>query len=231
MNIIKLHEWKISPEQAKAVQKNLRAWIVIEDQFSRVKTIARVKTKSIKGEAMVKAHVSLISYPKLKIIEKHEASMEPDFHETEGLNTFREAQVVVKALQKLKREPDLILCDGQGIVDEESFGLASHIGLLSSKPSIGIRKPPKELSLVDSIRNERGAWLPLTSASGNLVIGSIVRVGCNVAPIEASPGHLINMESAVKYVLDCFPREINKTPQDSVAVDINLGKLGKKASA
>lgn len=229
MQINKLHEWNLGIEQARSIQKNLRAWLVFEDQFDKVKSIARVKTQSIKGEALVKAKVSLISYPDLKLIEKQSASLAPEFAGASGLMSFRHAQVIVEALKKLKRTPDLIICDGQGLIDANSFGLASHIGLLAQTPTIGLRKPSRGLSLVSSIENERGAWLPLTSPTGDMVIGSIVRVGKDTAPIQASPGHAISVKSAVKYALDCFPKEINKNAEASIAIDINKAK--KKASA
>ena len=227
MHINKLHEWNLGPAQAKSVQKNLRAWVSTEDQFSSVKTIARVKVKSIKNEPLVKATATLLSYPDLKVIEKKSASLEPDYPLTKDFSSFRNCQVVIEALRQLQRNVDLIICDGQGLIDEESFGLATHIGLLTHKPTIGLRKPPKELTLAESVVNSRGAWLPVTSVSGNLVVGSIVRVGIDIPPIQVSPGHGISFNSAIKYALDCFPKEINKT-NASEPTDINQRK--KKAS-
>lgn len=224
MQITKLHEWNISPAQAKAVQKNLRAWVVLEDQFPQIHTIARVKAAGIKGETLMKAVVSLIAYPDMKVIEKHSATLEPEFGGFPGLNSFRTSQVIIEALLKLDKTPGLIICDGRGVIDEESFGLASHIGLLTRIPTIGVRKPPKELSHINALENHRGAWMPLLSENGAMVIGSIVRVGEDVPPIEASPGHGISASSAVKFVLDCFPREINNKPKESIAVDINQAK-------
>lgn len=228
MQINKLHEWDLGIAQAKAVQKNLRAWVSTEDQFTTVKTIARVKVKSINNEPLVKATAILLSYPDLKVIEKKSASLVPSFPITKEFSSFRNCQVVIEALRQLQRNVDLIICDGQGVIDEESFGLATHIGLLTHKPTIGLRKPPKEHTLAGSVVNSRGAWLPVTSLSGSLVIGGIVRVGVDLPPIQVSPGHAICFNSAVKFALDCFPKEINK-PNSSEAIDINHRK--KKASA
>ncbi len=229
MQITKLHEWKMSPAQAKSVQKNLRAWIILEDQFPQIHTIARVKTTAIKGEPLMKAVVSLIAYPELKVIEKVSSSLEPAFTGgTPDLHSFRTIEVVIDALTKLNKTPGLIICDGRGIIDEESFGLASHIGLLTRIPTIGVRKPPKELKFVGALENHRGAWMPMVSNNGQLVTGSIIRVAPDAPPIEASPGHAISASSAVKFVLDCFPREINNNPQESIAIDINQAK--KKAT-
>ena len=229
MQINKLHEWNLTTEQAKAVQKNLRAWVVLDDQFATIKTIARVKVTAIKNEPMMKATATLLSYPDLKVIEKKSASLVPDFPAVKGLISFHKGQAVIKALEQLQRDADLILCDGLGLIDEESFGLATHIGILTHKPTIGLKKPPKELTIAESVENIRGAWLPVTSPSGKLVIGSIIRVGVDVPSIQASPGHAISLNSAVKYALDCFPKEQRRSLEESAAIDINQGK--KKASA
>ena len=177
----------------------------------------------------MKATATLLSYPDLKVIEKRSTSLIPEFPAIKGLISFHKGQAVIKALEQLQRNPDLILCDGLGLIDEESFGLATHIGILTHKPTIGLKKPPKELTIAESVENIRGASLPVTSPSGELVIGSIVRVGVDVPSIQASPGHAISLSSAVKYALDCFPKEQKRSAEDSAAIDINQGK--KQVSA
>lgn len=227
MKINQLHEWNLSPENAKAVQKNLRAWIINEDQFSFIKTIARIKVKTFKNEALVKASISVLSYPDLKLIEKKSASCEATFPAVRGLASFRQAPAVIKAFESIQKIPDLIICDGEGIIDDTAFGLASHIGLLTHKPTIGIKKPAKDSVLIQSIENVRGAWLPIPV--GDTVIGSLVRVVEGIEPIQASPGHAISVSSAVKFVLDYFPKEVNKKSEESEPTNINDAK--KKVSA
>ena len=57
-----------------------------------------------------------------------------------GLLSFREAPHPAQGISKLKNNPDVILFDGQGIAHPRRFGLASHMGLILDKPSIGCAK-------------------------------------------------------------------------------------------
>ena len=226
MQVNKLHEWNLSIEQAKSIQKNLHAWISLEDQFSNIKTIARIKVKSLKDEPIIKASVILLSYPELKVLEKKSASLKACFPAVNGLMSFRHMPAIIEALKLLKKDPDLLLCDGRGIIDNQTFGLASHLGLLTHKPSIGVSKISKDMTLAHSIENVRGAWLPVPS--GNMVVAGLIRVNEDSEPIQASPGYGISINSAMKYVMDCIPQE-NKKVTPSVAIDIN--SLKKKISA
>jgi deoxyribonuclease V len=226
MRINQLHEWNLSLEEAKAVQKNLRAWITLEDQFSSIKNIARIKVKSLKNEPVVKASVRLLGYPDLKPIETQSAAVKTSFPAVNGYHSFRHMPAVIEALKSLKKAPDLILCDGRGIISEQSFGLASHIGLFTHKPCIGINKVSKDISLVHSLENVRGAWIPIPS--GNTVVSGLLRVSEDSEAIQVSPGYGISINTTIKYVLECFPKEIQKRSFESIAIDINAAK--KKAA-
>ena len=57
-----------------------------------------------------------------------------------GYLSFREGPAIVEALKKLKTDPDVILFDGQGIAHPKGLGIASHIGVILNKPTIGCAK-------------------------------------------------------------------------------------------
>jgi deoxyribonuclease V len=57
-----------------------------------------------------------------------------------GLLSFREIPVLLTALAKLKQMPDLLYCDGQGYAYPQRFGIASHLGVLLDRPTIGCAK-------------------------------------------------------------------------------------------
>ena len=42
MKTHKLHEWDLSLENAKAIQKNLRAWVVTEGECRNAKLVGRI---------------------------------------------------------------------------------------------------------------------------------------------------------------------------------------------
>ena len=48
--------------------------------------------------------------------------------------------MLTDALERLELRPDIIYIDGQGVAHPRRFGLACHIGLLTSTPTIGCAK-------------------------------------------------------------------------------------------
>lgn len=60
-----------------------------------------------------------------------------------GFLAFREAPLMVTAVRELSSrcaEPDVILVNGHGLAHPRRFGIASHIGVVLDKPSIGVAK-------------------------------------------------------------------------------------------
>lgn len=62
-----------------------------------------------------------------------------------GFLAFREAPHLLKLIEKLKKTksqfiPQVILVDGNGILHQNGFGLASHLGVLANIPTIGCGK-------------------------------------------------------------------------------------------
>ena len=57
-----------------------------------------------------------------------------------GLFMLREARPLLRTLRLLKNKFDLVLIDGHGILHPRKCGLASYIGIMIDKPTIGVAK-------------------------------------------------------------------------------------------
>ena len=120
-----------------------------------------------------------------------------------GLLSFREAPAVLKAFERLRIMPDLLLYDGQGIAHPRRCGIASHVGLLLDLPSIGVAKT-RLTGEHGPVPAAKGKWTPLTD--NGETIGAVLRTRAKVKPLFISIGHRVSLETAISYVMACVSR-------------------------
>jgi deoxyribonuclease V len=146
----------------------------------------------------------VLSFPKLELLESRCTELDCPVPYIPGLLSFREIPCILEAWSKLENEPDLILCDGQGIAHPRGLGLASHLGLVLDLPSIGCAKS----HLFGKFREPgvlRGDKAPLRGKNGE-TIGYVLRTRERIKPIFVSPGHLVGVEEAAAITLACSPK-------------------------
>ncbi len=151
---------------------------------------------------LVWAGVVVLSYPDLKEKEEKWVRERAGFPYIPGLLSFREIPPVIKAMERLETEPDLILCDGQGIAHPRRLGLASHLGLLLNKPTIGCAKS-RLIGQFSAVGRNRGDYTGLWDKG--LEIGAVLRTRTGVRPLFISPGNRITLEESLRIVLECCP--------------------------
>lgn len=202
------HAWDLTPQEARAVQEELRGRVVAEDRFGEVRTVAGVDVGfSRRGkEARARAAVVVLSFPGLKTVGEAVAEDDVTFPYVPGLLSFRELPVVLVALESLDAPPDLLVCDAHGYAHPRRFGLACHLGVLTDLPAIGVAK-----SLLigehEELPAERGAWRPLVDpAAGGEVIGAVLRTRDGVRPVYVSVGHRVSLPTAIDLTLAVAPR-------------------------
>ena len=198
-----LHPWNLSPAQAIALQRELRAHLILEDRLSPVQRVAGVDVGFEAGGTVTRAAVAMLGYPGLELLETAIARRPTTFPYIPGLLSFRELPAVLEALEQLPELPDLLLCDGQGIAHPRRFGIASHLGLLTDIPSIGVAKT-RLCGTHEEPPHQRGAWTPLRVEDE--VIGAVLRTRPGVKPLYISPGHRISLSTAIQYVMACCTR-------------------------
>jgi deoxyribonuclease V len=203
MKIHFAHPWNLEPAEAMALQRALRAHLVLEDRLGPVRRVAGVDVGFEANGTVTRAAVAVLGYPDLDLLETAIARRPTEFPYVPGLLSFRELPAVLDALAGLRALPDLLLCDGQGIAHPRRLGIASHLGLLVDIPSIGVAKT-RLLGTHEEPPDRRGAWTPLR-ADGE-IIGAVLRTRPGVKPLYVSPGHRIGLETALEYVMGCCTR-------------------------
>jgi deoxyribonuclease V len=137
-----------------------------------------------------------------------------------GLLAFREMYLLVPAILRVLKEDniDLFLVDGHGISHPRGLGIASHVGVVFEKPSIGVAKKKlvgKEVlkdgnyyvelegkPVAAKVRTPEGSW------------------------IYVSPGHLVTLNQARDLVIKLF-RPPYKLPYPLYLADA-VSKASKK---
>lgn len=191
--------WDLKPQEAIGAQRELKAQVSTKNGFGEIKAIAGVDV-SFPRKDIARAAVVVLGFPNLKLVDQARAEVEVSFPYIPGLLAFREGPAVIAAFEKLKTEPDLIIFDAQGLAHPRRLGLASHLGVLLDKPSIGCAKS-KLCGEFRMPENKVGDYTFLRDKGET--IGAVVRSKLNTTPLFVSIGHKIDLETAVDFVLKC----------------------------
>ncbi|HSA58779.1 MAG TPA: deoxyribonuclease V [bacterium] len=200
MVIPELHRWDLPPRDAIDLQTQLASRIVLKDEPGEIRTVAgadlSIDTRSGTGYG----GVIVFEFPSLREIERVSATGPLTFPYIPGLLSFREGPILLKAFERLTNTPDVLLFDGQGIAHPRRLGIASHLGLILNRPSIGCGK-----SLLCGRYQEPGPSKGDTSPleDNGEVVGTVLRTRDRVKPVFVSPGHRISPARAVKIILQC----------------------------
>ncbi|OLF17020.1 endonuclease V [Actinophytocola xanthii] len=147
--------------------------------------------------AVVAAAVVTVALASGAVLASATAVGESTFPYVPGLFAFRELPALLAALDGLAEPPELLVADGHGIAHPRRFGLASHLGVLTGVPSIGVAKTP--LGGYDQPADERGATTPLVDEGEQ--VGVALRTRAGVKPVFVSIGHRVDLATACRHVL------------------------------
>ena len=190
----------MTPREAVELQQRLRERVRITPLDKPIKTMAGADISFNKFDPTVYAGLVVLSLPSLEVIEEVGIVSQTRFPYVPGLLSFRESPSVLEAWSKLKTEPDAVMFDGQGIAHPRRVGIASHVGLLIGRPTLGCAKSVL-VGNYEEPELERGHWTQLIDKGE--VVGAAVRTKTKVKPIFVSPGHLIDLEGAIRLTLEC----------------------------
>jgi len=200
MRIRRLHDWQVTPAEARAIQTALGPRVELKPLPDCMGLVAGADVSVGRERELVFAAVLVFRFPALDVIEEAVACQPASFPYVPGLLSFREGPALVAAFRKLKRTPDLVIFDGQGLAHPRRLGLACHMGLWLGLPTIGCAKSRLIGEYCDP-GPHRGEESPLRD--GGEQIGVVLRTRDRVRPVYVSPGHLCDFASSAQAILDC----------------------------
>jgi deoxyribonuclease V len=208
-----LHDWDVSPAEAKRLQTELAGQVVLRNAVAldEIGVVAGVDNTylTVEGEPMACAVVVALTFPALEVMDTAVAWRPVTFPYVPGLLSFREGPAVLAACARLGVEPDVMLFDGQGYAHPRRFGLASHLGVILDRPSLGCAKS-RLVGTYEEPERVFGADTPLVDRGE--VVGAAVRTRPRHKPLFVSPGHKVSVEGSVAIALACC-REGNFLPE------------------
>ncbi len=199
MTAADLHTWTLDPDQAIQQQEQQRERLQLSWDDWEIQTIGGVDVNF--HAERVSSAISLCHYPDLAQLSLVTALERINFPYIPGLLAFRVMPAILAAWERLPNKPDLLLVHGHGIAHPRGLGLASHLGLWLGIPTIGIAR-----SLLFGLSNEVGHWVgDWTELHDEQdyanIVGAVLRTRAGAKPVYVSPGHLIDVENSVKFVL------------------------------
>ena len=180
-------------ENLRRTQRILASKAVIEDCFE--KPISRIASVDVAYDGL-NAYVAVVvlRLSDFKVVEKAIYRDRVAMPYIPSLLCFREGPLILRALKNVVEEFQVLMVGGHGIAHPFKCGLATYVGVLSSKPSIGVagrllagcacEVPKKPLESKPIMLNGE-------------VVGYSIRPVNRANPIYVSPGSFISLETTL----------------------------------
>ncbi|MDO0924796.1 endonuclease V [Streptomyces sp. TG1A-8] len=196
--------WPATEEEARAAQDELRGRVVRDEPGPPPGTgrVTGVDVAYDDERDLVAAAAVVLDAATLEVVAETTAVGRIPFPYVPGLLAFREVPAVRAALDALPCPPGLVVCDGYGLAHPRRFGLASHLGVLTGLPTIGVAKNPFTFGY-DEPAPARGSAAPLLAGAEE--VGRALRTRDAVKPVFVSVGHRVSLGNAVAHTLALTP--------------------------
>ena len=186
-------------DEAVQVQERLRAQVVLRPPPGFAPRLVAGLDVSMERDATeCVAGIVVLALPTLEVADQATAVAAVPMPYVPGFLAFRELPAVALAWDRLRTRPDVLVFDGQGIAHPRRFGIACYGGVLFDVPSIGCAKsilvgrhaelPPGRLARAPLVHRRE-------------VVGAAIRLRERTLPVFVSPGHLMDVDTAVDVVV------------------------------
>ena len=212
--------WTTEVEEAEREQRTLRDLVRVDNSsLAPLKFTKGVALGSAYDEKSKRAFAVGVFFNQTGRYSSRDreplVSVEVEFPYIPGLLAFRVGPALCALLDECADGVDLLLVDGQGVAHPRGLGLASHIGVLYDKPSIGMTRHGLYGQFTEPPRG-RFNRNPIEDPRTRALIGYAMSFGEGCEPCYLSAGHRVTLEDAFRIVCDvagdrsCFPRPLQR---------------------
>ncbi|MDO9513316.1 MAG: endonuclease V [Elusimicrobiota bacterium] len=147
-----------------------------------------------------KSAVTVYSKKQKKFVEDVTSDVPCEFPYVPGFLAFREAPALIASLEKLKSDPDIFIFDGQGLSHPFHMGLATHMGIVLDKPSVGCAKS-RLYGIAEEPPLIKGSYTFIKEKTGEL-LGICFRSRKSVKPLWLSIGWGVDIPLVLETVAE-----------------------------
>jgi deoxyribonuclease V len=181
-------------------QKMIAHQISLQDNYRKPLTSVAGIDLAFKDKRIITA-VVVMAFPSQKIIHEKIELSTIYFPYIPTFLAFREGPPIVNAIKSLEVKPDVIMINAHGIAHPSFCGCASHVGVFTQNPTIGVAQKilcgkyevtPEEVDTYEPIvYKKRG-------------VGWIFKSKKGCKPIFISPGHFVSLSSSISITRRCI---------------------------
>jgi len=201
------YRWTGSTAPWRAIQENIRSQVRFETMPQLPRYVLGVDCAFSRDGRRIKAAAVVWDVIDRAVIEQQLIIRPCNTPYVPTYLTFREAPAVLEVINRINEKCALhygaILFDGQGLAHPRRCGIATHLGVLLDRPSVGCAKS-RLCGTHDEPAAAHGSTSPLID-SGE-VVGQVLRTRANVKPLFISIGHRMDLPTAVRLVMACTTR-------------------------
>ena len=195
------YPWPGNTSAAKEMQQKWCKKLNFSPLNTRPSLIAGADISCNRFEKTVYAGIVVLDYASLDVIERTGVVEEVAFPYIPGYLSFREVPSLMKAWNKLKVKPTVVMLDGHGVLHPRRMGVASHFALEAKVATLGCAK--KRLTGDHALVDERpGQYQPVHLE--NKLSGYVLRSRKNANPIYISPGNRMDCDDALHIAMHCL---------------------------
>jgi len=174
-------------KELKEIEKKILKGINLDNSVTNIKLLAAFDIAYSKNKYICAAVV--LNFETNEIIEKKIITGEEIMPYSPKLAVFREGPVILETYRSLDNKPDVLMIKGDGMLNKFKVGLASYVGVLINKPTIGVSKD----LLFGRLDEDR-------IMVDNEMRGMALKTKQFANPVYVTPGHKINLEKSVEVV-------------------------------